>query len=184
MVYALNHPLRVEILEILNQQESSPSQLAGILDESLPKAAYHAKILHKCGCIELTRTKQKRGAVEHFYRALPESFIGHQLWRSVPRSLKGSVIMASLKSFTGELIAALKAGASDQGDTTLSAVTLSLDAAGRQEAATVMRDALSALEVLDKQSRKRAAPSGSSLRPFMGAVAFFTTASASAAEGR
>jgi DNA-binding transcriptional ArsR family regulator len=184
LIRALNHPLRVRMLEVLSQQESSPKLLEGILGEKLQNVSYHARVLHKCGCVELTRVEQKRGAVEHFYRALPEAYIGHRLWRDVPNVLKGSVILASLKGFTDKLIAALKAGAADKEETSLSATTFSLDAAGREEAAGVVRDAFSKLEAIDNRSRRRAVKGGSGLTPFMGAVAFFATASASGGKGR
>ncbi len=184
LVRALNHPLRVEILEALGQEEGSPKSLEGILGEKVYKISYHAKVLYKCGCVELTRTEQKRGAVEHFYRALPESYIGHQLWRNVPRALKGSVIVVSLKNFVDKLFAALKAGVADQDGTSLSAMTLSLDATGRAEAEEVTQGTLTKLKEVDRRSRERAAKTGSALTPFMGAVAFFASGSPSGAKGR
>lgn len=184
LIRALNHPLRVRILEILSEREASPKSLESILGEKLQTISYHARVLYKCGCVELTRTEQKRGAVEHFYRALPESYIGHQLWRDVPRTLQGSVIVASLKDFVGKLFATLKAGMVKEEDTALSAMTLSLDATGRAEAERLMQGTLTQLRDLDSQSRERAATGGSVLTPFMGAVAFFASASPSKARDR
>lgn len=71
---AFAHPLRVRILAVLNERVSSPNQLSKELDESLNLVAYHVRVLEKHGCIELVETKPRRGATEHFYRA-----IGHQL---------------------------------------------------------------------------------------------------------
>jgi hypothetical protein len=36
----------------------------------LSDAAYHVRVLERHGCIELVDTKQRRGATEHFYRAI------------------------------------------------------------------------------------------------------------------
>src|SRR3954465_10750603 len=66
---AFAHPLRVQILIILNEKVASPNMLAQQLDQSLNLVAYHVRVLEKYDCIELVDTKQRRGATEHFYRA-------------------------------------------------------------------------------------------------------------------
>ena len=66
---ALGHPLRQRILDSLNEQEGSPSQIAERLGERLGNVSYHVKILERNGAAELVSTKAVRGAVEHFYRA-------------------------------------------------------------------------------------------------------------------
>lgn len=176
LVRALNHPLRVEILDALAEGEASPATLSDKLDATLQTVAYHTRILFKCGCLERTRTEQKRGAIEHFYRAVPESYIGHRLWRQVPRTLRGSTIVISLESFVDKLLAALKAGAVDRDETSLGAVTLALDDAGHEAAVGIVQDALSQLKAVDRQSRERATKGGSPLVPVMGAVALFQVA--------
>src|ERR1700761_9561038 len=66
---AFAHPLRGQILIILNERVASPNLLAQELDQSLNLVAYHVRVLEKYDCIELVDTKQRRGATEHFYRA-------------------------------------------------------------------------------------------------------------------
>jgi DNA-binding transcriptional ArsR family regulator len=183
LVRALNNPMRVEILDVLGEREASPTMLTEWLDApNLQMVAYHTKILFNCGCLERTRTEPRRGAVEHFYRAVPESYIGHQLWRQVPRTVKGSTLVVSLKSFIDKLLDALKAGAVDDDDTSLSAVTLSLDAEGRREAVGVVRAALNQLKEADRKSRERAATKGTELLPLIGGMALFQAANPPAAE--
>lgn len=69
---AVAHPLRVRILASLREEQASPNELANTMDEPLSWVAYHCMMLEKAGLIELTDTKQRRGATEHFYRAVPE----------------------------------------------------------------------------------------------------------------
>ncbi len=72
---ATAHPLRVSILEILGidgGRTMSPSDLCHELQIPLSNTNYHVTELAKAGLIELVRTRQVRGATEHFYR-LPES---------------------------------------------------------------------------------------------------------------
>lgn len=63
------HPLRVEIVKLLaGRREASPSQLHGELGQPLGNVSYHVRQLAKGGVISKTRSMQRRGAVEHFYR--------------------------------------------------------------------------------------------------------------------
>jgi hypothetical protein len=43
--------------------------LARELDETIGNVSYHTRTLHKLGAIRLVRTRQRRGAIEHFYTA-------------------------------------------------------------------------------------------------------------------
>jgi DNA-binding transcriptional ArsR family regulator len=66
---ALSHPLRARILEQLERQTASPSDLAEQLAAPLGNVSYHVRILAEAGLIELVRTTRRRGATEHHYRA-------------------------------------------------------------------------------------------------------------------
>jgi DNA-binding transcriptional ArsR family regulator len=67
---ALAHPLRIEILRIAGES-FSPKDVAVSRDESLGVVSYHVRALLDAGLIELTHTEPRRGAVQHFYRAVP-----------------------------------------------------------------------------------------------------------------
>ncbi len=65
------HPLRVSILEVLGidgGRTMSPSDLSRELQMPLSNTNYHVTELDKASLIELVRTRQVRGATEHFYR--------------------------------------------------------------------------------------------------------------------
>lgn len=72
---ATAHPLRVAVLEILGMDGGrtlSPHDLSLELQIPLSNTNYHVTELAKSGLIELTRTRQVRGATEHFYRLVGE----------------------------------------------------------------------------------------------------------------
>lgn len=71
LVKALGHVLRQHILLAAAQREVSPNELSQALGEGLSQVSYHVKVLREeCGGIlRETRTAQRRGAVEHYYRA-------------------------------------------------------------------------------------------------------------------
>jgi DNA-binding transcriptional ArsR family regulator len=67
----LSHPLRPQILDVLVRRgEASPNEIATELGVPLGTLSYHTRLLRDNGWIELTREVPRRGAVEHFYRAV------------------------------------------------------------------------------------------------------------------
>lgn len=69
LLNAIGHPLRLRILSAASD-EISPKRLSESLgDTSVQLVSYHVRILRDAGLLELTDTKQRRGAIEHFYRA-------------------------------------------------------------------------------------------------------------------
>lgn len=158
LVRALVHPLRVEILHLLNEREASPNEMMSVLGVPLGNVAYHVRVLRKCGCVELVRTERRRGATEHYFRAVPRSYIGHQDWRTVPRSVRAGVSATSLDSFMNRAIAALEAGTiDDREDTTFNWMTMTVDQLGWTQAAEVLDDALSRLQSVYEECRARLA---------------------------
>ena len=71
LFFALAHPLRRQILRkmIAEDNETSPCELSVELDQPLSRLGYHVRILAQSDAIELVRTRQRRGAIQHFYRS-------------------------------------------------------------------------------------------------------------------
>src|SRR5215218_6398905 len=113
---AFAHPLRVQILIILNERVASPNLLAQELDQSLNLVAYHVRVLEKYDCIELVDTKQRRGATEHFYRATRRQFLSDDQWSRMPANLRPGMATAVLKSIFEDIEAASKAGTLEEVD--------------------------------------------------------------------
>jgi DNA-binding transcriptional ArsR family regulator len=156
LVRALGHPLRVKILEVVQLRNASPSELTDLLSAPLGNVAYHVRVLEKCGCIEQVATARRRGAVEHYFRARPRSYIGHQDWRKVPKSLRDAVSGASLGTFFDRAADALESGTMDaRDDTTLSWMPMAVDAAGWAEVAAVFQAAANRLEAIHALCRRR-----------------------------
>ncbi len=73
LLRALAHPLRAKALPLFAEGATSPIQVAKQLDVDVSHLAYHIRVLRKLGLIELVETRQRRGALEHFYRAADPS---------------------------------------------------------------------------------------------------------------
>ncbi len=65
---ALSNPLRAEALHLIAAGVDSPRAIGETLGKDVRGVAYHVRILHQLGCVELVETHQRRGAVEHIYR--------------------------------------------------------------------------------------------------------------------
>lgn len=70
----LTHPLRLQIMKMLDESDGpmSPSMLAERLEAPLGNVSYHVRQLLASKFVKLKRTKQRRGAVEHFYALEPK----------------------------------------------------------------------------------------------------------------
>ena len=116
LVKALAHPLRVEILTILNERMASPNELSKELDEGLSQVSYHVKVLKDFECIEMVKTEPRRGAVEHYYRATARAFLSDKDWKALPDSIKPGMSASFLKLLIDDVVAALHTGTFDARD--------------------------------------------------------------------
>jgi Helix-turn-helix domain len=157
---AFAHPLRVQILIILNERVASPNLLAQELDQSLNLVAYHVRVLEKYDCIELVDTKQRRGATEHFYRATRRQFLSDEEWSRMPEVLKPAVSGAILQSMFGDIEEAVKAGTMDElDDGHLSRTPMIVDKEGWEATAALLNETFEKLLEIQTQSSERLAKS-------------------------
>ncbi len=70
---AYAHPLRIEIMGLLDDRVASPRQLSEELGASLATTSYHVRQLLSMNLIKLVRRRPTRGSIEHFYTALAGS---------------------------------------------------------------------------------------------------------------
>jgi DNA-binding transcriptional ArsR family regulator len=166
LVKALAHPLRVEILAILNERMASPNELSKELDEGLSQVSYHVKVLKDFACIEMVKTEPRRGAVEHYYRATERAFLTDADWRSLPDSIKPGVSASALKLIIGEVFNALRGGAFDARDNRhLSWTPGVVDEQGWKELADLTAETLDRTMKIHEDSAKRLAKSGDEAIP-------------------
>jgi len=143
---AFAHPLRVQILVILNEKTASPNMLAQQLDQSLNLVAYHVRVLEKYDCIELVDTKQRRGATEHFYRATRRQFLTDSEWARLPKSLRPGLSSAMLKTAFDDVEEALDKNTFDElDDRHLSRTPMVVDRKGWEDAAEALAETLDRL---------------------------------------
>jgi DNA-binding transcriptional ArsR family regulator len=161
LVKALAHPLRVEILAILNERMASPNELSKELEEGLSQVSYHVKVLKDFECIEMVKTEPRRGAVEHYYRATARAFLSDKEWQKLPDSIKPGMSAAFVKMLIADLIAALNGGTFDsRDDRHVSWTPGVVDEQGWNESVDLVNETLEQLIKIHSGSAKRLAKSG------------------------
>lgn len=155
---AFAHPLRVQILIILNEKVASPNMLAQQLDQSLNLVAYHVRVLEKYDCIELVDTKQRRGATEHFYRATRRQFLSDDQWSRMPANLRPGMASAVLQSVFEDIEAASQAGTLNEvDDMHLSRTPMVLDRQGWADVSDTLKGSLERLLQIQSEASERLA---------------------------
>ena len=181
---AFAHPLRVQILAILNEKVASPNMLAQQLDESLNLVAYHVRVLEKYDCIELVDTKQRRGATEHFYRATRRQLLTDDQWAQMPTSLRPGLAAAVLKTIFEDIEAASKAGTLEEvDDLHISRTPMMLDAKGWSDVTDLLNDSLERLIEIQAESTNRLGESKEEGTPSRVHLLHFKTPKASEPNG-
>ena len=158
---ALSHPMRTRILTILNEQVASPNEIAQMLDERLPNVSYHVRALVDLECIELVRTAQRRGAVEHYYKARRRPFFSDRDWKRLPRSGRQAVSDVALQMTWSDVSDAVGKGTFEsRPDRHLTRSPLELDEQGFGEVGELLAKTLAQAERIAAQSAKRLSKSG------------------------
>jgi len=153
---ALSHPMRARILGILNERVASPNEIAELIHERLPNVSYHVRALLDLGCIELVSTAQRRGAIEHYYRAMVRPFFSDSDWKRLPRSGRQAISDVALQIIWEDVSEAIKAGTFEQrSDRHLSHSALVLDEQGWKEMRKLFAGALAELEKIESKSAER-----------------------------
>lgn len=73
-IQALAHPLRREIVDLLEAEAASPAMLREQIGAEVSPAnlSYHCTVLQSCECIERVGVIPRQGADETLYRANPD----------------------------------------------------------------------------------------------------------------
>ncbi len=110
LMKALSHETRVQILSLLVEGEWSPNMLSKELGVHLSKISYHIKQLRDdFELIEMTKTEPRRGAVEHFYKAIDRIIIPENMSEALPKGAKLETLKRILMLADNDMKRSLKA---------------------------------------------------------------------------
>ena len=155
LVKALAHPLRVQILGVLEERVASPSDLAEELGAPLGNVSYHVRTLADLGLLKLVRRRTRRGAVEHYYQARARATVSDEAWSQVPSVVRKSMVGVALEQAVEHAIAAAAAGGFDTDDSSLTRHSLALDETGAREACEALDRLHDELAAIQERSADR-----------------------------
>lgn len=156
LMKALAHPLRWRILEVVSERgEASPVALARALDQPLATVSHHVRVLRDSGSLELTRTEQRRGALEHYYRAVTPPFFDVEQWERSPILLRRGVAGQILRRIVAEATEAGQAGAFDAPEAHVDRMVVELDTEGWRELCALLTDVLRQAQAIQAKSDAR-----------------------------
>jgi len=116
------HPLRARILAYLTEHPvSSPAEMkkAGVGSNEgadLSHIAYHTRVLEDLALVEEVESAPKRGAIEHFYRAISRMFLDVEAWKELPKDMKTAISVKAVEESLGRVSEAISTGTFDSRD--------------------------------------------------------------------
>ena len=155
LVKALAHPLRVQILAVLEERVASPSGLAEQLGAPLGNVSYHVRTLADLGLVKLVRRRTRRGAVEHYYRARGRATVSDEAWSQVPSVVRRSMVGVALEQAVEHAAAAAASGGFEGEDSSVTRHAMTLDERGVREACDALAKLHDELAEIQRRSGDR-----------------------------
>jgi DNA-binding transcriptional ArsR family regulator len=156
VIKAMGHPLRVEILAILNDRMASPNELSKELEEGLSQVSYHIKVLKDFEMIEMVKTEPRRGAIEHYYRASTKVFIPVWVMKLMPKSAQRHMFSDVLADVERDVGTSLETGTFDKRpDWVVGRDPRILDGEAREDAEELAAEFFERYEQLEVDSDRR-----------------------------
>jgi DNA-binding transcriptional ArsR family regulator len=152
---ALAHPLRTRILGALDDRTASPSELADELGASLGVVSYHVRRLYALRFLELVKSVPRRGAVEHYYKAVAGPRITSTTWGETPTIVKQATVSAALQEIGSAVGDAAAAGGFEQAHAHLSRTPITVDQEGFDQLASELDALIGRAQKIEAESIKR-----------------------------
>ena len=166
LLAVLSHPLRVQILEVLNERTMSPSEFVekGLFprhmfrnrQQALSLASYHFRELEKAELLTIVETIPKRGATEHIYGGLIAQLSERLDFSELPLADRQEHSIARLLGLAARADTALRSGKFDNRlDRQLEWMPANLDGQGWDDLMQVLEDAFRKAEEISGAAAAR-----------------------------
>lgn len=162
---ALRHPMRIRILEVLNERDMSPvefmnQKLVPKFDNSqktLSHISYHFRQLAEDGCLEVIKRVPRRGATEHVYRGCASRiFFNDSEWEQLAMEQRRLISRGIYQGLAARTDGAMLADTFDsRPDRHLSWNTMDVDEQGWKELAATFNDCFKKVERIRREAEDR-----------------------------
>jgi hypothetical protein len=155
-VKGMANPLRIQVWTILHERVASATEISREIGAPREKVIYEMKVLADLGVIEEVATKQVRGALEHFYRAVTRAMLDETEWLGIPDEVQGDLRATLLQTMTEDAIEAIIEGQYDsRSDAHMTWTPLIVDEQGCGELAAILLRALEEVFAVQASSASR-----------------------------
>ncbi|HEY5052254.1 MAG TPA: ArsR family transcriptional regulator [Solirubrobacterales bacterium] len=156
LVHLVSHPVRVKALVVLVERTASPKEISFELREKLSTVSHHIRELLKMDLIELVKEERRRGAVEHFYRAVMRPIWSDEEWSELSTEERQRFSAWTMQLILTDVAEAMSAGTFNaRGDTHTSRTPLYVDEQGWKELGQIQNEALDAILQVQATSSER-----------------------------
>jgi hypothetical protein len=173
---ALHHPLRAEILAIMNLRASSADDVWRERFEELhplSTVSYHVRVLWSLGCLELVREERRRGSIKKVYKGITRMLINTLEWSLLSAESKSQLTNFSIGVLNEQMKEAIAAGTFDGRETRhLSTTTVDVDEQGWSEVADLLGGVLSRIIEIGEESANREADAERRFPATIGIISF------------
>jgi len=161
----LAHPMRVRVLEVLNQRDLSPVEFCreGFAPEGMDvsRVAYHFRELAEYGCLEVIEENKRRGSVEHVYRGLTRAYFSDAEWSKLGGAERARISKTMIQGLFARIEGALLSGKFDSLiNRHLSWSAMRLDEQGWNEMAISLAATFGEIEGIRREAERRLERSG------------------------
>lgn len=162
---AVRHPIRVRILEVLNERDMSPTQFVkqGYADfffgrrPDVSHVAYHFRELAEFGCLKAVEWQRSGGSVATVYRGVARAeFVGEEAWARLSPDEQRVLSRAVAQGLIARIDGALSAQTfNSRNDRHLSWFAMELDERGWAETCEVVEEAFASIARIRRQASAR-----------------------------
>ena len=138
------------------------------------------RILRELDCVELVRTEQRRGALEHYYRATAQPWLDDKQWARLPAAFRRKTLGRTLSEILEAAAGASQTGGFDHPEVTVNRMPLELDEQGWNDVVKLLNETLETALKIQADSQKRQGEPGAdeaSVRTELGVLHFRNAAS-------
>lgn len=174
LVHLVSHPVRVKALTVLADRIASPKEIAAELNENISTVSHHVKELLRMEMIELVDEKRRRGAVEHFYRAVMRPIWSTEAWEALSVGERNRVSIWTMQLILADAARALIDGTFDsRPERHATRFPLVVDEKGWKKVLQAQLDALETIYEAQTESSERLARSGKDGFPIVASMLSF-----------
>jgi DNA-binding transcriptional ArsR family regulator len=150
--HSVNHSVRLDAFLATFEAVTSPSEVARLLNKPVATVSFHMTELRKDGAIELVKTEQRRGAIEHYYKATKPPEIDAGEWKALPKATRRKIASLGLQLIVADSLASLRHKKMENDDDMyLVWMPMRLSAKGREKMTALQAEMLKRMVAIEER---------------------------------